>query len=157
MYISCDFLPRPCLLGSFVITLCDLSMFILRNKKKKLKQTRTQFFKILLLIQPGRRWWGYEATWKTTRGPGKLIVHLFQMWGDKIFPIAKQVKSADEGTTKFNNCRDFHNKWRDGWHWLCGKYLNDRRGRPERRSKGERQPSQNLNNGYTNHRDYFKR
>ena len=157
MYISCDFLPRPCLLGSFVITLCDLSMFILRNKKKKLKQTRIQFFKILLLIQPGRRWWGYEATWKTTRGPGKLIVHLFQLWGDKIFPIAKQVKSADEGTTKFNNCRDFHNKWRDGWHWLCGKYLNDRRGRPERRSKGERQPSQNLNNGYTNHRDYFKR
>ena len=80
MYISCDFLPRPCLLGSFVITFCDLSMFILRNKEKKLKQTRVQFFKILLLIQPGRRWWGYEATWKTTRGPGKLIVHLFQMW-----------------------------------------------------------------------------
>ena len=53
MYVSCDFLPISCLLGSFV-TFCDvLSMFILRYKEKKLKWI--QFLNILFLIQPGKR------------------------------------------------------------------------------------------------------
>ena len=32
--------------------------------------------------------------------------------GSNIFSIAKQVRSADEGTSVFNKCRDCHNKWR---------------------------------------------
>ena len=32
--------------------------------------------------------------------------------GSNIFSIAKQVRSADEGTSVFNECRDCHNKWR---------------------------------------------
>ena len=39
---------------------------------------------------------------------------------NKIFSIAKQVRSADEGMTVFNECRDCHSKWRDG---LCDRYL----------------------------------
>ena len=36
MYVLCDFLPRSCLLGSFVTTFCGvLSMFILGYKRKK--------------------------------------------------------------------------------------------------------------------------
>ena len=37
----------------------------------------------------------------------------FKCGGNKIFSIAKQVRSADEGTTVFSECRDGHNKWRD--------------------------------------------
>ena len=37
----------------------------------------------------------------------------FKCWGSKIFPIEKQVWSADEGTTVFNECRDCNNKCRD--------------------------------------------
>ena len=33
---------------------------------------------------------------------------------DNVFSIAKQVRSADEGTSVFSKCRDCHNKWRDG-------------------------------------------
>ena len=32
---------------------------------------------------------------------------------NNIFSIAKQVRSADEGTSVFNECRDCRNKWRD--------------------------------------------
>ena len=37
----------------------------------------------------------------------------FKCGSNKIFSIAKQVRSADEGMTVFNNCRDCHNKWSD--------------------------------------------
>ena len=37
---------------------------------------------------------------------------------NKIFSIAKQVRSADEGTTVFNECCDCHNKWRNRWQHL---------------------------------------
>ena len=33
---------------------------------------------------------------------------------NKVFSIARQVRSADEGTSVFNKCRECHNKWRDG-------------------------------------------
>ena len=33
---------------------------------------------------------------------------------NNVFSIAKQVRSADEGRSVFNECRDCHNKWRDG-------------------------------------------
>ena len=38
----------------------------------------------------------------------------FQCGSNKIFSIAKQVRSVDEGTTVFNYCHDCHNKWMDG-------------------------------------------
>ena len=38
----------------------------------------------------------------------------FKCGSNKIFSITKQVRSADEGTSVFNECRGFHNKWRDG-------------------------------------------
>ena len=31
-----------------------------------------------------------------------------------IFSVPKQVRSADQRTSVFNDCRDCHNKWRDG-------------------------------------------
>ena len=38
----------------------------------------------------------------------------FQCGGNNIFSVTKQVSSGDEGTSVFNECRDYHNKWRDG-------------------------------------------
>ena len=37
----------------------------------------------------------------------------FKCGSNNVFSIAKQVRSADEGTPVFNQCRDCHNKWRD--------------------------------------------
>ena len=37
----------------------------------------------------------------------------FKCGSNNIFSFAKQVRSADEGTSAFNECRDRHNKWRD--------------------------------------------
>ena len=50
MYVSCDFLPRFCLLGSFVTSSDVLFMFTLRHKEKKLKQRWLHFLSILFLI-----------------------------------------------------------------------------------------------------------
>ena len=38
----------------------------------------------------------------------------FKCGSSKIFSIEKQVRSADEGKSVFNECRDCRNKWRDG-------------------------------------------
>ena len=38
MYVSCHFLPRSCLLGSFVTFSGVLSMFILKEQVKKVKR-----------------------------------------------------------------------------------------------------------------------
>ena len=36
----------------------------------------------------------------------------FKCGSNNVFPIAKQVRSADEGTFVSNECRNCHNKWR---------------------------------------------
>ena len=46
--------------------------------------------------------------------PENLLYTCFKCGSNKIFSIAKQVKSADEGMTVFDDCRDWHNKWRGG-------------------------------------------
>ena len=38
----------------------------------------------------------------------------FRYGGNNVFSIAKQVRSADEGTSAFNECCQCRNKWRDG-------------------------------------------
>ena len=38
----------------------------------------------------------------------------FKFGSNNIFSVAKQVRSADEGASVFNECRYCHNKWRDG-------------------------------------------
>ena len=37
----------------------------------------------------------------------------FKCGRNNIFSVAKQVRSADEGTSVFNECRDCHNEWMD--------------------------------------------
>ena len=38
----------------------------------------------------------------------------FKCSSSNVFSISKQVRSADEGTSVFNECLKCHNKWRDG-------------------------------------------
>ena len=38
----------------------------------------------------------------------------FKCGSNNVFSIAKQVRSADEETSVFNECRECHNKWRNG-------------------------------------------
>ena len=44
----------------------------------------------------------------------KLLYTCFKCRSNNVFSIVKQFRSADEGTSVFNECRDSHNKWRDG-------------------------------------------
>ena len=37
----------------------------------------------------------------------------FKRGSNNIFPVEKQVRFADEGTSVFNEYRDCHNKWMD--------------------------------------------
>ena len=37
----------------------------------------------------------------------------FKCGSNNVFSVAKQVTSADEGASIFNECRDCHNKWKD--------------------------------------------
>ena len=43
-----------------------------------------------------------------------LLYTCFKCGDIKIFSIAKQIRSADEGVTVFKECLGCHNKWRDG-------------------------------------------
>ena len=43
-----------------------------------------------------------------------LLYTCFKCGSSNIFSAAKQVRSADERTSVFNECRDCHNKWKDG-------------------------------------------
>ena len=38
----------------------------------------------------------------------------FKCGSNNVFSVAKHIRSADEGTSVFKECRDCHNKWRDG-------------------------------------------
>ena len=38
----------------------------------------------------------------------------FKFGSNNVFSVAKQVRSADEGTSVFNKCRKCQSKWRDG-------------------------------------------
>ena len=38
----------------------------------------------------------------------------FKCGSNNIFSVAKEVRSADKGTSVFSECRNCHNKWRDG-------------------------------------------
>ena len=43
-----------------------------------------------------------------------LLFTCFKCGSNNVFSFEKQVRSADEGTSVFNECRDCHNKWKDG-------------------------------------------
>ena len=43
-----------------------------------------------------------------------LLCTCFKCGSNNTLSVTKQVRSADEGTSVFNECRDCHNKWRDG-------------------------------------------
>ena len=38
----------------------------------------------------------------------------FKCGNNNVFSVARQVRSADQGASVFNECRDCHNNWRDG-------------------------------------------
>ena len=65
-----------------------------------------------------------SARGKVKRGMGQLeksqeafensLYTCYKCGSNNLFSVAKQGRSADEGTSVFNECRDCHNKWRDG-------------------------------------------
>ena len=55
-----------------------------------------------------------EQLEKSQEALKNLLYTCFKCGSNKIFSIAKQVRSADERTSVFNECQDCHNKSRDG-------------------------------------------
>ena len=51
---------------------------------------------------------------KLQEAPENSLYTCFKCGSNKIFSVAKQVRSADEGTSVFSESRDCHNKWSDG-------------------------------------------
>ena len=45
---------------------------------------------------------------------GNSLYTCFKCGRNNIFSVAKQVRSADVGTSALNECCNCHNKWRDG-------------------------------------------
>ena len=43
-----------------------------------------------------------------------LLYTCFKCGSSNVFSVAKQIRSADEGRSIFNECCDCHNNWRDG-------------------------------------------
>ena len=50
---------------------------------------------------------------KSQEGSENSLYTCFKCGSNNIFSVTKQVRSADEGISVFNECRDCHNKWRD--------------------------------------------
>ena len=51
---------------------------------------------------------------KLQEAPVNFLYTCFKRGSNKIFSVAEQVRSADKGTSVLSECRDCHNKWRDG-------------------------------------------
>ena len=43
-----------------------------------------------------------------------LLYACFRCGSNNVFSVAKQVRSADDGTSVFNECHNCDNKWTDG-------------------------------------------
>ena len=55
-----------------------------------------------------------KQTEKSQEALENSLYTCFKYGSNNVFSVAKQVRPADEGTSVFNECRDCHNKWRDG-------------------------------------------
>ena len=55
-----------------------------------------------------------KQTEKSQKALENSFYTCFKYGSNNVFSVAKQVRSADEGTSVFNECRDCHNKWRNG-------------------------------------------
>ena len=58
---------------------------------------------------------------KSQEPPENWLYTCFRCGSNKIFSIVKQVTSADERTSVFNECRDCPNKCGDGLYSPCDK------------------------------------
>ena len=51
---------------------------------------------------------------KSQESPKNSLYTCFKCGSNNVFSVAKQARSGDEETSVFNECRNCHNKWRDG-------------------------------------------
>ena len=114
MYVSCDFLPC-CLLGSFVTFCCDgLSMFYFKQNGKNDEKKMDPVFKHPIFDSAREKVKRAMEQLEKSQETLENSYTCFKYGSNNVFSIAKQVRSADEGTSVFNECRECHNKWRDG-------------------------------------------
>ena len=93
----------------------DLSMFILRAQGKNVEKKVDPVFKHPIFDSAREKVKrAMEQLEKSQETLENSFYTCFKCGSNKVFSIAKQVRSADAGASVFNECRDCHNKWRDG-------------------------------------------
>ena len=86
-------------------------MLILRYKKKKVETNMDPIFEPPVFdLARGKM---KRQPEKSQEPPENSVYTSFKCGSNNVFYIAKQVRSADEGITVFNKCRDCNKKWRD--------------------------------------------
>ena len=105
MHVSYDFLLYSTFLGSFV-TFCDvLSMFILRYKEKNVETNMDPIFERPIFDSAREKMKRFiRHLEKSEKVLEKLLHTCFKCESNNVFSVAKQVRSADEGTSVFNEC-----------------------------------------------------
>ena len=92
-----------------------MSIFILRYKEKKLKEKMDSIFEHSVFDSVKEK---FKCAMEQLKKPQKTfdnsLYTCFKCGNNNVFSVAKQVRSADEGTSVFTECIDGHNKWRDG-------------------------------------------
>ena len=90
-----------------------MSMFILRYKGKKVEMDPIFEHPVFDSAREKMKRFIRQLD-KSQEAPKNSLYTCFKCRSNKIFSIAKQVRSADERTNVFNKCCDCHNKWWDG-------------------------------------------
>ena len=90
-------------------------MFILRYKEKKVETKMDPIFEhpVFDLSREKMKRFMRQLE-KLQEALENSLYTCFKCGSSNVFSVAKQVKSADEGTSVFNECRNCHNKWGDG-------------------------------------------
>ena len=115
MYFSLPLRAASTWFGSFVTFSYVLSMFILRVQGKKVERKMDPIFEHPVFDSAREKMKRiFRQLGKSQETLENSLYTCFKCGSNKIFSVAKQVRSADEGTSVFNECRDCHNKWRDG-------------------------------------------
>ena len=90
-------------------------MFILRYKENKVETNMDPIFEHPVFHSAREKMKRFIRQLEKSRETFENSMYIcFKCSSNNIFFVAKQARSADEGTSVFNECRDYHNKWRDG-------------------------------------------
>ena len=90
-------------------------LFILRVEEKNVERKMDPIFEHPVFDSAREKMKRFiRQIQKSQKAFENSLCTFFKCGSNNIFSVAKQVGSADEGASVFNECHDCHNKWRNG-------------------------------------------